>query len=188
MTDRITSHTWLIAAVLAIPLVAGSAYLLAERVRSDPEPLAINPPPHEVSEARVYVTGAVVNPGVYPVSEGDRWIDAVEEAGGPAGDADLEAVNLARRVQDEDMVVVPRVNAAASETHGDAVTTPGVININTASQAELEELPGIGEVRAGRILSSRETDGPFQAIEDLLARELVPNGVFEDIAPHISVN
>jgi competence protein ComEA len=189
MTDRIPAHTWLIAAVLAIPLVAGSAYLLSDLSGDDAERLEINPTAPKMSEASVYVTGAVVSPGVYPAAEGDRWIDAVEAAGGPAADADLQAVNLARRVADEDMIVVPHVGEAVAEEPG-AGTPAGtsVVNINTASQAELEELPGIGEVRAGRILASRESDGPFQAVEDLLARELVPDGVFQDIVPLISVN
>ena len=62
-----------------------------------------------------------------------------------------------------------------------------LISINTASQSLLETLPGIGEVRAGAIIQSRTVDGPFGAVEDLLSRELVPESVFEDITPMITI-
>jgi competence protein ComEA len=139
------------------------------------------------SDVRVYVTGAVANPGVYRVEPGLRWIDAVEGAGGPTAEADLLGINLATRVKDEDMIVVPRngTSASASDSSSSSFT---VVNINSATEAELDTLPGIGEVRANRIVASRQDEGPFAAIEDLLARELVPDSVFEEIAPLISVN
>jgi competence protein ComEA len=62
-----------------------------------------------------------------------------------------------------------------------------LVNVNSATQSELEELPGIGEVRAERIIQSRTADGPFLQIEDLVLRDLIPESVFEGIAPMITV-
>jgi competence protein ComEA len=96
LTDQLERYRWLIVAVLAVPLLSGIAYLLNDRL-SDPAELRINTNEAVPADLRVYITGAVQNPGVYPLQDGDRWIDALEAAGGPAADADLNAVNLSRR-------------------------------------------------------------------------------------------
>ena len=183
MTEPLERYRWLVVALFAVPLLVGIGFLLSDRL-SGPEPLEINMGGVPMGEIRVYVTGAVQRPGVYPLQEGDRWIDALEAAGGPTADADLTRVNLARRAQDEDQVVVPRHGEASVS----ATDQSPPININTASQAELESLPGIGEVRATAILRSRTTDGPFADIEELLTRNLgIPESVYEKIASLITV-
>jgi competence protein ComEA len=186
MLDRIDSYRWLIVATLAIPVVAGSALLFFERSNDDATPLVLEARDEPDADVRVYVTGAVANPGVYSLETGLRWIDALEAAGGATAEADLTAINLALRAEDEDMIVVPGVGTAAvsAPDGGNAV----VVNINTASEEELDTLPGIGEVRASGIIASRQADGPFASIDDLLVRELVPESVFEDISPLITVN
>lgn len=144
---------------------------------NSPQPLEIRTGPIPNGEIRVYVTGAVQRPGVYPLEEGDRWIDALEAAGGPTADADLQAINLARRAQDEDQIVVPRrADVAVS-----GVTQAPLIDINTANEAMLMTLPGIGQVRAQRIVHSRETEGPFASTEELVERGLIPQSVYEEI-------
>jgi competence protein ComEA len=80
--------------------------------------------------------------------------------------------------------VVPSLSGGTAVA---GVSQSPLVNINTATQTELEDLPGIGEVRAGAIIQSRTVDGPFGAVEDLLSREIVPESVFQDIAPLISV-
>jgi competence protein ComEA len=148
-----------------------------------------------VEEIQVYVAGAIARPGVYYLNDGDRWIDALEAAGGPAVEADLESVNLARRVLDQDQVMIPRLAEATAVPDGAAPTaaTPvGVlgasqapaderIDINTADAALLETLPGIGPARAGRIVESRQTAGPFARSEELVERGLIPQSVFEQV-------
>ena len=188
MIHRLDSHPWLIVAVLAIPLVGGSALFVSDQLRNEPEPLAITETNEPAEDLRVYITGAVARPGVYPVSTDARWIDALEAAGGATEAADLGAINLARHAQDEDMIVVPRSgdSSMASQSAGGPSVAP--VNINTATQAELEELPGIGEVRASQIIGSREQDGPFKQIDDLLTRELISDSVFQDIVSLITVN
>jgi competence protein ComEA len=181
-------------------LSIGIGVLIDQQFLQGPKPLEIELDGTPAEEVQVYVAGAVVRPGVYYLDDGDRWIDALEAAGGPVSDADLESVNLARRVVDEDQVTipilaeetpVPDVPAPVAATP-DALTPVGVlgavqapveerIDINTASAALLETLPGIGPARAGRIVESRQTDGAFTRPEELVERELIPQSVFEQV-------
>ncbi|GAG45667.1 unnamed protein product, partial [marine sediment metagenome] len=133
---------------------------------------------------QVYVAGAVNRPGVYFLSDGDRWIDAVEAAGGPTADADVEAINLARRLHDEDQVLVPRLG---EQGNPDSASNDEKIGINSASAALLDTLPGIGEVRSQSIVDSRQRDGPFSRIEELVERKLIPQSVFDQIRELITV-
>ena len=182
MSDLLERYRWLIVAVLVLPLAVGIGFLLNERF-SGSEPLELDLAEVPAEEIRVYITGAVQRPGVYPMQDGDRWVDALEAAGGPTEDADLAAVDLARRVRDEETVLVPRLGQTAA---AEAVQGP-LVNINTASAEELETLPGIGEVRANHIIDSRQEDGPFASVDELLERELVPASVFEEIADLVTV-
>lgn len=183
MADQLERYRWLIVAVLAVPLLSGIAYLLDDRL-SDPEELLVSEDQSVPTDIRVYITGAVQNPGVYPLKEGNRWIDALEAAGGATSDANLSAVNLSRRAQDEDHIFVPPQGGSAVAGASQAP----LININTASETELESLPGIGEVRARSILQSRTSEGPFASIEDLLTRDVISESIFADIAPLITVS
>lgn len=183
MADQLERYRWLIIALLSVPLLSGVAYLLSERL-DDPEELRITDTEGVPADIRVYITGAVQRPGVYAVSDGERWIDALEVAGGPTAEADLNAVNLSRRVQDEDHIFVPLLGSGAVA----AASQAPLVNINTADEAQLESLPGIGEVRARSIVQSRTADGPFASIDDLLTRNVIPESVFEDIAPLITVS
>lgn len=185
MADQLERYRWLIVAVLSVPLLSGIAYLLNERL-DDPPELQISEAQPVPGDIRVYITGSVQNPGVYSVEDGDRWIDAVEAAGGPSADADLNGVNLSRRAQDEDHIFVPTLGGGGVAVAG--ASQGPLININTAGEAELESLPGIGEVRARSIVQSRTAEGPFASIEDLLAREVIPESVFAEIAPLITVS
>ena len=182
MTDRLERYQWLIVAVFAVPLLSGIAYLVSNRL-DGPEPLQIDTTGDVPTDIRVYVTGAVQQPGVYPLQDGDRWIDALEAAGGAAIDANLNAVNLSRRAQDEDHVYVPPQGSSAV---AGASQSP-LVNINTADEAQLESLPGIGQVRARSIVQSRTSDGPFALIDDLLTRKVITQSVFDEIAPLITV-
>jgi len=87
-------------------------------------------------------------------------------------------VDLARHARDEDTVMVPRLGQTAVS----GVSQEPLMDINVAPAEELQALPGIGEVRAGDIVRSRQEDGPFASVDELLERELVPPSVFEEIA------
>jgi competence protein ComEA len=188
LSDALERYRWLLVAVLAVPLLVGIGVLLGRRL-DDPGALTIRTGDLPAGDVRVYVTGAVRNPGVYPLADGSRWVDALEAAGGATADADLARVNLAKRAQDEDQIVVPRSGETAGTAVLGAGESPGpLVNLNTASLLILEALPGIGEVRAGKIIQSRTADGPFSQVEDLVLRDLVTASVFQDIAAMITVD
>ena len=125
----------------------------------------------------VDLRGEVVSPGVYELPAGSRLDDAVVAGGGLTDDADLTQLNLAARLQDGSIVTVPGVAALAppgapaddgSGEHAGGDQQGGLINLNTANAAELDTLPGVGEVTAGRIIAYREANGPFRSIDDLV--------------------
>ncbi|RJP27450.1 MAG: hypothetical protein C4536_13930 [Actinobacteria bacterium] len=119
------------------------------------------------NELTVHVTGAVSHPGVVLLAEGDRVIDAIEAAGGPLTEADLEKLNLAQVVQDGQKIAVPLQGAAENPDAPGAEKTGKKVNLNTSSQRELEELPGIGPTLAERIIAYRERKGGFSSVDEL---------------------
>ncbi|MFT4234150.1 MAG: ComEA family DNA-binding protein [Microbacterium sp.] len=121
----------------------------------------------DTGEIYVHVSGAVQEPGLYVLSADARVVDAIAAAGGWADDAEQSGVNLARTVSDGEQLIVPRVGESPTTPADGAVGS--LVNINTADEAALEELPGIGPALAGRIVAWREDNGPFGAVDDLLA-------------------
>lgn len=126
-------------------------------------------------EILVHVAGAVQKPGVYRLAFDARMNDALVEAGGLTEDANRnwfnKNINLAQKVSDGVKIYIPFIDETASNVSsgesGIQGATSGLVNINTASQAELESLPKIGPVIAKRIIDYRESSGQFQSIEDL---------------------
>lgn len=126
----------------------------------------------------VHVAGAVHEPGLYELQAGCRVGDALAAAGGARPDGAIDAVNLARSLSDGEQVYVPTTEEYAAggppplagtdgQTGGGGVTD-GKVDINRASAAELETLPGVGAATAKKILADREANGPFSAPEDLM--------------------
>jgi len=191
MLSWLERYHWPLLGLTALLISIGIGVLIDRQFFQGPQPLEIRLDGAPAAEIQVYVAGAVAQPGVYYLRDGDRWIDALEAAGGPAGDADLESVNLARRLRDEDQVLVPRLYEAAATPVGvlGAAQAPQGerIDINTAPAVLLETLPGIGPTRAGRIVESRQATGPFVRPEELVERGIVPQSVFEQILDLITV-
>lgn len=153
--------------LLLVVLTAIALGLYALQLRNT-APISITPVQTELRDIKVYVTGAVAQPGVYAATSGERVGDVVARAGGLTSEADPVAINLARRTRDEMHIHVPsKGDTAQAGASGTAPSPLRPININTATQKELETLPGIGEVTARRILASREADGPFASADDL---------------------
>jgi competence protein ComEA len=153
------------------------------------------------SDLRVYISGAVQEPGVYSLQPGDRLVDALEAAGGATAEADLTAVNLARRVQDEEYYYIPVVGetppSIATSLNGPALVestiaantgaSNGLINLNTASAETLSTLPGIGPVKAQAIIAYRERN-PFQSVDQITSVSGIGPATYEKIRGLITVN
>lgn len=147
-------------------------------------------PPEATAEAGVlvvHVAGAVVHPGIYKLAAGSRVFQAVDAAGGALPAAEPSALNLAAPLSDGVQVFIPTKEQAAAAGGKPGSANPagaspgsgqggppgaaaqGPVNLNTASAAELEELPGVGPVLAGRIVAWRSDHGPFASVEGLSA-------------------
>lgn len=125
----------------------------------------------------LYITGEVRSPGVYSLPPGSRVFQLVEAAGGLGPQADPVQVNLASPLADGVHVHVPSLRAdspvpppvaGGSPPTSTSFVKDARVNVNTASAAELETIPGVGPVTARAIIDRRETRGPFRSVEDLL--------------------
>jgi competence protein ComEA len=167
----------LVAGYTVISALAALIVFLILARRPAGRPVQLQPVPTPLP-LRVHVTGAVLAPGVYALPPGSIVDDAIRAAGGGAADADLAALNLARLLKDGDQVLVPAVGAVtdplpeagANGAGGEAAPAPGgqLLNLNVATAAELETLPGIGPALAQRIVEYRSEHGPFASVEGLL--------------------
>jgi len=152
-------------------------------------------------EVLVDVQGAVARPGLHRLAAGSRVGDAIAAAGGYGPQIDIrgaaERLNLAEQLSDGAKIYVPALGDATAAppvtsgplgTGGSAgdITSGGLIDVNTAGQAALETLPGIGPVTAAKIIAARE-ESPFATVDDLLAREVVGPATFEKIRTLVSV-
>jgi competence protein ComEA len=150
-------------------LAAGLLFLLLSPPRG--HPILLEPPPTP-APYRVHVTGEVIHPGVITLPPGSIIAEAIEAAGGPTGEAQLEALNLAAPLHDGERVIVPALAAETSVEMGSPISTaaPGaaLIPLNTATAAELDLLPGIGPTLANAIVEYRQENGPFHAVDELL--------------------
>jgi competence protein ComEA len=128
-------------------------------------------PPTTAGPLVVHVAGAVASPGVYELASGARVQAAVEAAGGAVPGADPGALNLAAPVGDGERVYVPMTGETVPIATGSPAVTvaPGPVDLNRASAAELDGLPGIGPATASAIVEHREQHGPFASVEDLEA-------------------
>lgn len=137
----------------------------------------------------VDIKGEVKKPGVYHMKVGDRVKDALEAAGGLTEEADSQKVNLAKRLEDQMVIVVPKVGEEAEEipageTRKEA-TKEGKVNINTATVEELKTLKGVGEKKAEAIIEYRKKNGSFQTKEDLMKVRGIGKKLFESFQERI---
>lgn len=139
------------------------------------------------------IKGQVASPGVFELPTGARVKDAIAAAGGFLDNADPKAINLAMRVQDEMVIYVPAIGEeaplVAMPTGGGSSqsSSDGLININTATDAELMELTGIGPSKAAAIIAYRTENGNFAKIEDLTNVTGIGDKTFEQLKDGITV-
>ena len=148
----------------------------------------------------VHVAGEVRRPGVYELPPGSRIIDAVNAAGGTTARADVEVINLATPLIDSSQVYVPAKGSVrkpsfarpqpgmnAGTSTGSQQTSSGLVNINRATAAELEKLPGVGPSTAQAIIDYRNSHGPFASPEDLLNVKGIGPSKFAAMQPLVGV-
>lgn len=143
-----------------------SPAVAAPVVPASSEPAATAP-----TNVVVHVAGQVAAPGVYSLPNGARVDAAVRAAGGAGPGADLDAVNLAAPIADGQRIYVPAegevVAVVASPSVPGATVARGPVDLNSATAAEFEQLPGVGPATAAAIVDDRDTNGPFASVDDL---------------------
>ena len=148
---------YILLGVLVGLLAAGVIWLSTSSPRGEAVTLLPSPTPANLA---IYVTGAVASPGLYYLPAGSRVGDAVDAAGGFVLNAQVEQINLAAPLEDGQQVNVPGLG-------GSNTISLGRININTATVAELDTLPGIGATAAQAIVDYRTQYGSFLNIQDI---------------------
>ncbi|WP_296559451.1 helix-hairpin-helix domain-containing protein [uncultured Acetobacterium sp.] len=132
----------------------------------------------------VHITGAVTKPGVVALNQGSRLVEAIELVGGLTDTADVNSLNLARKLQDEEKIHIPAMGEVLESKAGSENLK---ININTASQEELKSLPGIGDVIAGAIIDYREKNGGFKQLEELKNVTRIGDKIYEGLSDSITL-
>lgn len=201
MKTRLVAYLPVVLGTSAFWVMVFGAYLLLEQRRPPPQPIRIEAPSATPTPAvtptpaplRVYVSGAVRSPGVYRLPPDSLVQDAVLAAGGETETADLVAINLARPLADGEQVHVPTRGetpppaARAREPTPGVGTTPSApatpLDLNTATAAELEALPGIGPKTAEAIIAGR----PYSSVEDLLRVKGIGPVTLEKLRPYVTV-
>ena len=196
-------HAWRGYAVLSLAwlVVIGGILLFMRRPTGDPIEILPAPTPPSTPTAlpsptpgplHVDVAGAVQMPGVYILAPGSIVADAIVAAGGPAGDADLDRINKAVSLQDGTQIYVPRMGQADLPVRSQPVMLPtappstatgGLIDINTATDQELDTLPGVGPVLARRIIEGR----PYGAVDDLLRVAGIGQATLDKLRDQVTV-
>jgi competence protein ComEA len=162
---------------------------------------ATTPPKiYQSFEIKIDLSGAVMNPGVYTLSKESRVEDAIKAAGGFSLEADpkfvSKSLNLSQKLADGQKIYIPTkgevpptqgvvfgVQAASAQENGSAGAN-GKVGINSATPAQLDTLPGVGPVTAGKIISGR----PYQDVGELLSRKVVTRSVYEKIKDLVDLN
>ena len=165
--------------VPAVTVTAGDSH----HASSAPTPTAV---------LYVHVLGAVERPGLYTLATGARVVDAIGAAGGLTDDAEQSGVNLARELGDGEQLIVPRVGEVVpGGTGAGAVagsTAPGAtVNLNTASEEQLETLPRIGPAMAAKIIAWRTENGRFTSVDDLMSVSGIGTKTFDGLKGQVTV-
>jgi competence protein ComEA len=195
-------------AVVAVLVASGLALTTWWVLRGQAEPVAPAPAsPHALAtpvpvgatpstspsgsvELVVDVAGKVRRPGIAVLKPGARVVDAIRAAGGLRRGANLSGLNLARLLVDGEQIVVgiPSPPGIAASAAGNPTAQGGaLVNINTATSTQLEELPGVGPVTAESIIAFRAEHGAFSSVEELLDVSGIGDATLAEIAPHVTL-
>lgn len=183
-------HAKVLAAVLMAAAVVTVWWLLSTRPQATPDvaPLALStssPSPSSPPELIVDVEGKVKRPGIVTLPKGSRVIDAIKAAGGVKGKADTASLNLARKIDDGEQILVGVAPEAGPAGATGAPATK--VNLNSATMDQLDELPGVGPVTAKSILDWRSKNGRFNKVEDLLDVKGIGQATLDDLRDLVTV-
>ncbi|MGG7176759.1 helix-hairpin-helix domain-containing protein [Clostridium paraputrificum] len=147
--------------------------------------------PLKSKEIVVEIKGEINKPNIYWLDEESIIEDLIKKAGGITDLADVRKINRAEKLKNHQSIIIPNKDEAQSVTASSTVTsginTGGIVNINTASESDLDALPGIGPARARDIIKYREDKGGFKTIEDLKNIKGIGEKSFEDLKDKVTV-
>jgi competence protein ComEA len=173
MPELSRSQVVVYGAVAVALLLVGARAIRAEGGATEPSTALAAPAGGGISlsgggpDLVVDVTGAVRRPGVYRLPTGARVVDAIERAGGAAGDAALEGINRAARLADGQQVVVPERGPGGAVAIAGSGAEGGPISLGSATVEQLDTIEGIGPVTAEKILEYRDQHGGLASVEQL---------------------
>ncbi len=184
---------------LASVVAPDSAFTVEKADASHGESGQVNPAQNESASLFVHVGGSVADPGLYELAGDARVQQAVEAAGGFSEDAAVDALNLARQLQDGEQIIVPSMQQAsgsgasaaedlgASAAPSGGALVNGKVDINTATVDQLQQLNGVGPALGERIVADRQANGPFKTVEDLKRVSGIGDKKYASLADSICV-
>lgn len=212
--EMLKEYKWQIALPAAAGLLMATFLIFSQPAKSDQTGLTDFPQTEQTSSSQeqleevsteeseepsqlvVDVKGAVAKPGLYTLEADARVNDAVEAAGGLTSQADPKSINLAQKLSDEAVVYVAskdeNISVVASTTTSSAMSqeekTTSLVNLNTATEADLQTISGIGAKRAADIIAYREANGGFKSVDDLNNVSGIGDKTMESIRPYVTVD
>ncbi|WP_099810953.1 helix-hairpin-helix domain-containing protein [Streptococcus suis] len=212
--EMLKEYKWQIALPAAAGLLMATFLIFSQPAKSDQTGLTDFPQTEQTSSSQeqteetstevsedpsqlvVDVKGAVEKPGLYTLEAGARVNDAVEAAGGLTSQADPKSINLAQKLSDEAVVYVAskdeKISVVASTTASSAMSSEekntSLVNLNTATEADLQTISGIGAKRATDIIAYREANGGFKSVDDLNNVSGIGDKTMESIRPYVTVD
>jgi len=181
----------LILLVLALAVLGGTMY----GYYREQQTITLDPAVIEQAEAKrtvtVYVCGEVKKPGLVTLTEGQRVADAVNAVGGVIETADIDRINMAALLEDGMQVRVPlRIGGMdeRSKSAGTGKNAEGQINLNTATEAELQTVSGIGQKKAQDIIAYREANGKFKSVDELKNVSGIGAKTLEKLKDYVTVD
>lgn len=212
--EMLKEYKWQIALPAAAGLLMATFLIFSQPAKSDQTGLTDFPQTEQTSSSQeqteetstevseepsqlvVDVKGAVAKPGLYTLEAGARVNDAVKAAGGLTSQADPKSVNLAQKLSDEAVVYVAskeeNISVVTSTTASSAMSpeekSTSLVNLNTATEADLQTISGIGAKRAADIIAYREANGGFKSVDDLNNVSGIGDKTMESIQPYVTVD
>lgn len=142
-------------------------------------------------EIVVEIKGEIKNPNIYKLNEESIIEDVINKAGGITSSADISKINRAEKLKNHQLILIPNINdkvtSSVSTNQGSNSSSPSLVNINTATESELDTLPGVGPSRAKDIIKYREENGGFKTIEDLKNIKGIGESSFEKLKDMVTI-